>query len=170
MVRPSNILTLQKEKVGNTLGPSKSIKITQQMINQFSHTTFDPDPMHIDPAWCEKNSPYSSTIAFGFLTMSLLTAMAHDLMKYDREDRIGTGGFPLNYGFNKVRLVAPVPVNSNLYSTMTLLDVTERKPGQILQEIAVTIHIEGQKTPALVGNWVGLWITEERAERIAAQQ
>ena len=170
MASLSDMLALQKEKVGNTLGPSTSIQITQQMIDQFSETTFDPDPMHIDPAWCKKNSPYPSTISFGFLTMSLLTAMAHDLIKYDRENRIGTGGFPMNYGFNKLRLVAPVLVNSKVYATMTLLDVTERKPGQILQEIGVTTHIEGQEAPALVGNWMGLWITEAHAKEIAAAQ
>lgn len=167
MARTSNILEEQKKKIGNTLGPSAPIKITQQMIDQFAEITQDLDPMHIDPVWCQKHSPYKSTISFGFLTMSLLTTMVHDLVKYDRESRIGAGGFPLNYGFNKVRLVAPVPVNSMVSATVTLKDIEERKPGQILQAIESTIHIEGQGAPALVGEWLGLWVTEELAVKMA---
>lgn len=131
------------------------------MIDQFAKTTLDPDPMHIDPQWCEKYGPFPTTIAFGFLTMSLITTLVHDLLKYDRESRIGTGGFPLNYGFNKLRLIAPVPVNSNLSITMKLLAAEERKPGQILQTSEITIHIEGQETPAVVGEWLAVWVNED---------
>jgi len=151
----------QRKRIGTKLGTSKKIKITQQMINQFAETTQDPDPMHIDPVWCKEEGPYPTTISFGFLTMSMLTALMHDIMKYDRESRIGTGGFPLNYGFNKLRLVAPVPVDSEVFVSAHLADVEERKPGQLLQTYQVVMNIVGQEQPALVGEWLGLWVSDD---------
>ena len=149
-----------KKNIGRTLGPSKSVVITQKMIDQFSEATHDPDPMHIDPEWCEKYGPYPTTISFGFLTMSLLTSLVHDLLTYDRESRTDTGGFPLNYGFNKLRLIAPVPVNSKISATVKVLDVVERKPGQFLQTYGVELKMDGVDTPVLAGEWLALWASD----------
>lgn len=150
----------QNTDIGKVWGPSKYILITQKMINQFSEATHDLDPMHIDPEWSEKHSPYKTTISFGFLTMSLMTSFAHDLLHYDREDRVGGRGFPLNYGFNKLRFISPVPVNSRVSATLTLLSKEERAPDQTLSLYHVTLNIEGQKKPALVGEWLTLWVSE----------
>lgn len=150
----------EKLEIGKTLGPSRSILITQEMINQFAETTQDLDPMHIDPEWSREHGPYPTTISFGFLTMSFLTALAHDLLRYDREGRAGGGGYPLNFGFNKIRFISPVPVNSKISATLTLLSVEERKPGQSMRTYRVTMNIEGQDRPALVGEWLAVWVSE----------
>ena len=159
----------QRKKIGNTLGPSEYITITQDMIDQFSVITQDPDPMHIDPAWCVENSPFKTPIAFGFLTISMITALVHNLSKYDREGRIGTGGYPLNYGFNRLRLIAPVPVDSRICATVILKEVEMRKPGQLMQTMDVTVDIEGADTPALVGEWVTLWVSEPGHDQIMSK-
>jgi acyl dehydratase len=114
--------------------------------------------MHIDPEWSKEHSPYPSTIAFGFLTMPLLTTFAHDLLNYDREGRIGGKGFPLNYGFNKLRLLSPVPVNSNVSAKLKLLNCEERKSGQSLLTYEVIINIDGHSKPAMIGEWLALWV------------
>lgn len=150
----------QLNVIGKTLGPSKAIQITQEMINQFAHATHDLDPMHIDPEWSKEHGPYSSTISFGFLTMSLMTAFTHDLLDYEREERGSGGGFPLNYGFNKLRFISPVPVDSFVSATLTLTGREERKPNQFLLTYDVTINIEGEETPALVGEWLAMWVEQ----------
>jgi len=157
MSRATFTLESEQKKKGKILGPSKSIVVTQEMINQFGEATQDPDPMHIDPEWCKTKGPYPTTIAFGFLTISLLTALVHDLLAYDRDSSLETGGFPLNYGFNKLRLIAPVPVNSKIYALLEILDVENRKMGQLLTTYGVTLYIEGQDTPVLTAEWLGLW-------------
>ena len=151
----------QRKKIGNIIGPSKSVQITQKMIDQFAEATLDMDPMHIDPKWCKEQGPYPTTISFGFLTMSLMTSLAHNLLKYDRDGRIATGGFPLNYGFNKMRLISPVPVDSKISMTLKLIDVTQRKSGQLMLTMEVIISIDGQETPALVGEWLSIWVSED---------
>ena len=148
----------KEQQIGTTFGPSKKVQITQAMIDAFAGATLDADPMHIDPEWSKVHSPYPSTIAFGFLTMSLLTTFAHDLLDYDREGRIGGKGFPLNYGFNKLRLLSPVPVNSNVSAKLKLLNCEERKSGQSLLTYEVIINIDGHSKPAMIGEWLALWV------------
>tara|TARA_R110002096_G_scaffold435770_1_gene662535 strand:+ start:8161 stop:8622 length:462 start_codon:yes stop_codon:yes gene_type:complete len=147
-----------KANIGKSFGPSKEFLVTQEIIDQFASATQDLDPLHIDPKWAAENGPFPSTISFGFLTMSFITAMAHDVLQYEREERDGSSGFPLNYGFNKMRLIAPVPVNSKIFGIFTIKDVVERKPGQILQTYEVVVHIKGVEKPALVGEWLALWV------------
>lgn len=150
----------QGAEIGKVLGPSKYIQIKQEMIDQFAKATHDLDPMHIDPDWCKENSPYGTTISFGFLTMSLLTAFAHDLLRYDREERDGNKGFPLNYGFNKMRLMSPIPVDAWVSATLKLAKQEQRNQQQTLHTYDVVINIENQMKPALVGEWLALWVSE----------
>jgi len=147
-----------KSQIGKVFGPSKEFLVTQEVIDQFASATQDLDPLHINPKWAAESGPFPTTISFGFLTMSYLTAMAHDVLGYEREERDGSNGYPLNYGFNKLRFVAPVPVNSEITGTFTIKDMVERKPGQYLTVYEVVINIKGQETPALVGEWLALWV------------
>ena len=158
MSEAPNIVVGDEKHVGQVFGPSRSILITQEMIDQFAKTTQDMDPMHIDPDWSKDHGPYSTTISFGFLTLSFLTPLTHDLLRYDREGREGGGRFPLNYGFNKLRFIAPVPVCSKVYLMLTLLSVEARKPGQSLRTYEVVMKIEGQETPVLAGEWLAIWV------------
>ena len=160
MTKKAAIFEGLKAKIGQTYGPSRSVIITQEMIDNFSKATLDPDPMHIDPIWSREKGPFDTTVSFGFLTMSLLTTLLHDLLPYEREGRIDATSYPLNYGFNKMRLITPVPVNSKVFATMTVKNVNERKPGQILQILDVTLNIDGYDTPALVGEWLAVLVVE----------
>jgi acyl dehydratase len=168
MLQPA-ILSL-KDKVGQLIGVSPWVTIDQARIDAFARATDDPDPMHVDPAWCAANSPFKTTIAFGFLTMSMLTHFSHQALGWLSSTTADDGGYALNYGFDRMRLVEPVPVGSRIRAHFTLLEWTEVRPGEVRSKYGVTIEIEGRTRPALVGEWLGMWITGEGHRRIIAKQ
>ncbi len=153
---------------GELIGLSDWVSITQEMINEFSAVTRDPDPMHIDPDWSEKNSPFGETIAFGFLTISMLTHFLHQVIGSSLSNSATDGGYGINYGFDKLRLIAPVRVNARIRGRFTLKEVRERNPGELMQILECVIEIEGQEIPALAAEWLSLTVVEEGHERIAS--
>ncbi|MEZ5958580.1 MAG: MaoC family dehydratase [Hyphomonadaceae bacterium] len=148
--------------IGGVIGVSHWVEIDQEMINQFGALTRDPDPMHVDPAWARANSPYGQTIAFGFLTMSLLTHLLHDAMS--RGSERDTGHY-LNYGFDKVRLVSPVPVQSKIRGRFTLLERAADQKQRYLSRIRAEVEIAGAEKPALVADWLAMWVPSQ-AQRV----
>jgi len=155
---------LREQDIGQLLPASKWITVTQQMITLFSKATFDPDPMHVDPDWCVNNSPFGCTIAFGFQTIALLTPMIENILMGDKVNHKEWGGFSLNYGFNRLRLLSPVKVNSRIRLHAKLNAVIEKKPGELLKAFKVTVQIEGEEKPALVGEWLTMMVfSEEKA-------
>lgn len=154
------------DKIGQPIGTSDWLMIDQPMIDRFAAATLDPDPMHIDPAWCRANSPFTSTIAFGFLTTSLLTHLSHQAIGWINTTGADDGGYALNYGFDRLRLIAPVPVNSRIRAHFTLLAWDEVRPGEVKTKYGVSVEIEGGDRPALVAEWLGLWVSGEGHRRI----
>ncbi len=145
------------EVVGETF-VSSWITVNQQRITEFGHTTEDLDPAHIDPQWCRQNSPWGKPIAFGFLTIAMLTRMIYDVYKYPLDGDAETEGYPVNYGFNRLRLIEPVHAGERIRGHFTVADVTERKPGQMLMTLDTRVEIEGKDNPALVAEWLTLWM------------
>lgn len=127
---------------------SKWMTIDQERIDIFAKVTNDPDKMHIDPDYARDNSPFGTTIAFGFLTMSLLTYFHHQCFQ-DLPQGMG-----VNYGFNHLRLAAPVPVDSEVRGVFSLKRKEPRGPGQTLLAYDVMVEIKGSKKPALIGEWL----------------
>lgn len=146
---------------GEEVGVSPWVHVTQDMITGFGNVTLDPDPMHIDPEWAAKHAPFGGTIAFGFLTMSLLTHLLHGAMgeRNDRDDHAEHGYF-LNYGFDRMRLVSPVPVDSNVRGRFRTLDNYTDEKGRQMVKFSAEIEIEGEDRPALVGEWLAIWISK----------
>ncbi len=144
--------------VGQEIGVSSWIPITQELITGFGIATCDPDPAHIDPAWAERHSPYGTTIAFGFLTVSLLTAMINEIVERP-EDEVAT----LNYGFDRLRLLSPVRVGRRIRGRFVLKELALRSPTQFRVTYGVTVEIENEEKPALVADW--LYITNVRNTR-----
>ena len=135
------------------------ILIDQERITDFGRVTDDPDPHHIDAEWTAKNSPWGNkTISFGWLTASMLSSMLYEIMHYPLDGDAEKDGYPVNYGFNRMRFVEPVVVDSRIRVRTTLVDVTERKPGQLQLTSDLTVEIEGVDRPALVGEYLSLWI------------
>lgn len=131
------------------------LQVTQELIDQFSQSTFDRDWIHTDPVRATRESPYGRTIAFGFWTLSMLTHLSRQAIGADYPPGAILG---INYGFERVRFPGPVPVGERIRLHCKLLDVTPRDAGQYLVKTENTVEVEGQKKPALVAEWLCLLV------------
>lgn len=159
-----------RDNIGKKLGVSGWMTIDQDRITEFGRITDDMDPMHVDVEWSGQNSPYGKTVAFGFLTLSLITRLYRDVSKSIINGTTGRKIFGLNYGFDHVRLTAPVPVNSRIRGHFSVIAVTDRSPHEVVVKLGVKIEVEGADRVALVAEWLILLIDEEAARGIADRQ
>jgi acyl dehydratase len=134
------------------------VEITQEMIDSFGAATLDPDPMHVSPEWARKQGPFGQTIAFGFLTMSLLTHLFHRAMNSEPITDPEKQGVHLNYGFDRMRLIAPVRTGSRIRGHFTELSRSKTKAGHALVRVECAIEIEHEPKPALSGIWLAVWV------------
>lgn len=146
---------------GEEIGKSDWIEVNQAMISGFGHLTLDPDPMHIDPQWAAANGPFGGTIAFGFLTASLLTHMLYSAMGRDPYAESGKAGQHLNYGFDRLRFVAPVKVGARIRGCFGMESLERDDKGRWLATFDCRVEIEGEARPALVGQWLSIWVPPE---------
>jgi acyl dehydratase len=143
---------------GGSPASSGWVQITQAMVGQFSAATLDADPMHLSHEWARDKGPFGHTVAFGFQTMSLLTHMLHDALGMDYAVEPSVEGYFLNYGFNRLRLVAPVPVGSRIRGHFSTTACEEDEKARVRLTLDVQVEIEGVDRPALVGEWLALWV------------
>jgi acyl dehydratase len=138
--------------IGYQAEPTEWHTITQEQINQFADCTLDHQYIHVDPERA-KQTPFGTTIAHGFLSLSLLSYFA-------TQYSIVIEGITMaiNSGFDKVRFLAPVKVGSRIRAVAKVAAVAETKPGQFRIRTDVTVEIEGEDTPALVAEWIGVQI------------
>ena len=147
-----------QEAIGQTYYSGWTL-IDQARITDFGRVTDDPDPHHIDPEWTKANSPWGDkTISFGWLTCSMLSSMIYQVMRFPLDGDAEKDGYPINYGFNRMRFVEPVVVDSNIRGRFHLKEVTETKPGRLQFTFDLAIEIEGSERPAMVGEYLCLWI------------
>ena len=131
--------------IGETFGPSSWIEITQQKIDQFAEATGDHQWIHVDPERA-KDGPFGTTIGHGYLTLSLLPVASYEVIP--RSGRMG-----INYGVNRVRFPAPVPVGSRLRATFEVKELEEIEGGTQVTYLA-TVEREGQEKPVCVAEVV----------------
>lgn len=136
--------------IGTEIGVSDWIKLDQDRINVFADVTEDHQFIHINED-AAKMTPFGGTIAHGFLTLSLLSKFSEGAGLVIEGVKMG-----VNYGFEKVRFLAPVPSGSNVRGKFILKDAVEKKPGQFLLTYEVTVEIEGADKPALIADWLGM--------------
>jgi acyl dehydratase len=125
------------------------MEIDQARINAFADATLDHQFIHIDPEKSAELSPYKTTIAHGFLTLSLLVHLTSQIPARDPAVQEGMV-MGVNYGLDKVRFPAPVPVNSKIRAERTLLSAELKAPNTIQLKTQVTIEIEGSEKPVCV--------------------
>jgi acyl dehydratase len=136
------------DAIGTRFEPGEWIEVTQDRINTFADCTEDHQFIHVDEE-AAKNTPFGGTIAHGFLTLSLLSKMAE-----------GNGIVPenivmgLNYGFDKVRFLAPVRAGKRVRANAQIADITEKDGNRFLIKQAISVEIEGEETPALIAEWL----------------
>ncbi len=127
---------------------SRWFEIGQDRIDAFARLCEDDQFIHVDPARAAA-TPFGSTIAHGFLTLSLLSAMA-----YDAQPSVEGVAMSVNYGFDRIRFLAPVPSGARVRARFRLADLEERKPGEITLHWDVSVEIEGEPKPALSARWL----------------
>lgn len=145
-----------KNSAGTELEPSSWLLIDQHRIDQFADATNDHQFIHVDPEKAAA-TPFGSTIAHGFLTVSLISTLVAEHMLIPEGTVMG-----INYGSDRVRFVQPVKVDSRVRATAKIKEVTERRSGQFMVKVGVTIEIENEDRPALKADILSLYIVQEQ--------
>jgi acyl dehydratase len=140
-------VTQLRERVGEEVGVSPWLEIDQARIDRFAEAIDDPQWIHVDPERT-KAGPFGTTIAHGFLSLSLLSHLIESTFSFD-DRKMG-----VNYGLNRVRFTAPVPVGSRVRAHF-VLGSWERKDDMIQTVWNVTLECEGSDKPVLVAEWIG---------------
>ncbi|MED5239242.1 MAG: MaoC family dehydratase [Pseudomonadota bacterium] len=138
------------EYVGKELGASEWFEIDQDRINAFADATLDHQFIHVDPEQA-KNTPFGSTIAHGYLTLSLLPYLQSTIDGFLQPKGMKMA---MNYGFDKLRFMAPVKVGKRVRAVATLMEATEKREGQWLLKFGFNVEIEGEEKPALAAEWL----------------
>jgi acyl dehydratase len=133
--------------VGQHLGHSDWVTVTQEQVNQFAEATGDHQWIHVDPERAKKESPFGGPIAHGYLTLSLIPMLMPQIIEI-KGFRMG-----VNYGTEKVRFPSPVPVGSRVRAGATLDSVTPIDGG-LQMSVTVTIEVEGASKPSCVATTV----------------
>jgi acyl dehydratase len=136
--------------IGRELGVSGWRRIDQATIDAFADLTDDHQFIHVDPARA-RATPLGGTVAHGFLTLSLLSHFAHEVVP-----RLAGAVMSVNYGIERLRFLAPVPAGARLRGRFVLKDLRERRPREWLSVLSVQIELEGSERPALIAEWLGL--------------
>jgi acyl dehydratase len=142
-----------RARIGEEVGVSSWLTVDQARIDAFAEATEDRQFIHTDPAAAAR-TPFGGTIAHGFLTLSLLSRMAAEGMLIPDGVKMA-----VNYGFDRVRFLAPVKSGKRVRGRFTLDSIEEKAPGQWLLRHIVTVEIEGEDKPALTAAWLGLMFT-----------
>lgn len=135
--------------VGEEIGLSSWITVDQTMIDAFAGATNDHQFIHVDPVRAAAETSFGGTIAHGFLTLSLLSAMNYDCLPKIREQTMG-----INYGFDKIRFMSPVRCDKRIRGHFVLSEARFRGAGMVMTTYDVSIEIEGEKKPALTATWI----------------
>lgn len=137
------------EKVGQQIGTSEWVEMSQERINKFADATGDHQFIHVDEEKA-KLTPFGGTIAHGFLTLSMIPYLSAK-SELPRPEGVKMG---VNYGGNKTRFINPVRSGKRIRGHWKLLEMVEKRPGQWQQTHEITIEIEGEDKPALIAEWI----------------
>ncbi|NWG46507.1 MAG: MaoC family dehydratase [Alphaproteobacteria bacterium] len=148
-----------RDMIGTDVGVSAWVTVGQDMIDRFADLTNDHQFIHVDPVLA-RQTPAGTTIAHGFLTLSLLGGFVQEI-----DFGVEGASMGYNYGFDKVRFLAPVPSGSRVRARFRLKDFSLRRPGEWMSTLEATIEIEGAGKPALVAEWLTLTMVPETEPR-----
>ena len=148
MPKPSDLQAL----IGTETGVSRWFLIDQARIDAFADATEDWQFIHVNPEQA-RATPFGGTIAHGFLTLSLASAMS-----YDAVERLEGVAMGINYGFDRLRFLAPVPAGSKVRGRFKLLSAEDKGGGRWLIKHELTVEIEGSDKPALIAEWLAMQV------------
>jgi acyl dehydratase len=144
--KPQDLL----QHVGQELGPSEWLTVTQEMIDKFAEATGDHQWIHVDVERAKREMAGGKTIAHGYLTLSLLPRLAPTLLRVEKRRR------GLNYGSNRVRFTAPVPAGARVRLRQKLLKVEPVEDNGVRVTSEMTMEVEGNPRPAMVAETLGI--------------
>jgi len=148
--KPPIPLDAYQAMVGKEIGVSSWHLIDQPRIDTYADVTEDHQFIHLDPEKA-KATAFGTTIAHGFLTMSMMSVMSYEVMPVIAGTTMG-----VNYGFDKLRFISPVRSGKRVRGRFVLAEARLRKPNELQSRTNVTVEIEGEDKPALVADWLGL--------------
>ncbi len=137
-----------KNRVGQKIGKSGWFVLDQRRIDRFADLTEDYQFIHLDTELASR-TPFCTTIAHGFLTLSMLSAMSYDCIPRLEGVKMG-----VNYGFNKIRFVTPVTSGSRVRAHFILVSSNGTMESEITNVFDVSVEIDGNDRPALVAEWI----------------
>jgi acyl dehydratase len=149
--KPPVSLETYQNMVGQEVGVSSWHLVDQNRIDLFADVIEDHQFIHVDPERAKRETSYGTTVAHGFLTMSLMSIMSYEVMPVIEGTTMG-----VNYGFDKLRFISPVRAGSRVRGRFRLAEARLRKPKELQSCTNVTVEIEGEEKPALVADWIGL--------------
>jgi acyl dehydratase len=149
--KPPVSLEAYQAMVGKEIGVSSWHLVDQPRIDTYADVIEDHQFIHVDPERAKKETAFGTTIAHGFLTMSLLSIMSYEVMPVVAGTTMG-----VNYGFDKLRFISPVRSGKRVRGRFVLAEAKLRKPNEFQTRTNVTVEIEGEDKPALVAEWLGL--------------
>ena len=149
--KPPISLAAYQNMVGEEIGVSSWHLVDQKRIDLYADVIEDHQFIHIDPERAKRETPFGSTVAHGFLTMSLLSIMSYEVMPVIEGTTMG-----VNYGFDKLRFISPVKAGSRVRGRFVLAEAKLRKDKELQSRTNVTVEIEGEDKPALAADWLGL--------------
>ena len=151
----SNLVSVDQlgEYVGKEVGVTAWLVVDQDRINKFADATGDHQYIHID-AERAAETPFGTTIAHGFLTLSLLSMLGSK----NGGMKLKNSVMGINYGLDKVRFINPVKVDAKIRARFQLISAEEKKPKHYLMKHNVTIEIDGEEKPALIAEWLGMTV------------
>ena len=149
--KPPVSFAVYQGMVGKEVGVSSWHPVDQNRINGFADVIEDHQFIHVDPERAKRETAFGSTVAHGFLTMSLMSIMSYEVMPVVEGASMG-----VNYGFDKLRFISPVRAGSRVRGRFVLAEAKLRKPKELQSRTNVTVEIEGEEKPAIVADWLGL--------------
>ncbi len=141
------------ERIGQELGTSDWLAVEQQMIQQFADCTGDRQWIHVDIERARQESPLGTTIAHGFLVLSLLPQLFYKVDIFP-----DSASQSVNYGIDRLRFITPVKAGNRIRSHMTLVNAEKKGDGRILLRVQATVEIEGEDKPALIAELLSMLI------------
>lgn len=154
--KPARTVAELQAMTGEVVGTSPWLLVDQSRIDEFADVTEDHQFIHVDPE-AAAASPFGGTIAHGFLSLSLLSRMAETGLPV-----VEGATASLNYGFDRIRFLTPVPSGARIRGCFTLEKVTPRPGAQTLFQYKVDVEIEGGTRPALSADWLILTLSDNK--------
>ena len=149
--RPAVERDVYMSMVGTEVGVSSWHLVDQKRIDAFADVTEDHQFIHVDPERAARETPFGSTVAHGFLTVSLLSVFSYEALP-----KIAGAIRGVNYGFDRLRFISPVRAGSRLRGRFTLMEAKLRGADVLESRTSVSVEIDGEAKPALVADWIGL--------------